>query len=96
MSASEANWRIYQYTTSHQHPNTYRLPVHLEDKQRVTINEKEDLAKVIEKNKNTKLTEFFKMNQTNELAKTLLYHQMPQYFSWDSANNKWKIRRQKK
>lgn len=51
----------------------------------------ETVQQVAEEPRSTTLTEFFKLCQQDPYAKTLLYSQVPQYYTW---NNKcWKRRK---
>ena len=52
------------------------------------------MADVVANPKDTHLTAFFKLCQTDRLAKTLLYAEVPSYFTW--SNNKWNKRQKGK
>ena len=58
-----------------EYPTVYRLPVHLEDQQLVYFNPEDDIHDVLEQgaNKDTSLTAWFKINQTNEDARQITY-----------------------
>ena len=76
MSAGEAVWRIYGYDCHEQYPATTRLPIHLENQQKLIFNKNTNLQELIDNKKETRLTSFFELNKTNDLVKTLYYHQM--------------------
>ena len=65
ISASESIWRIFQYDLNSQNPNTVRLPVHLENQQLIIFKEKDNLNQVVNKDVDTQLTSFFKLNSTD-------------------------------
>lgn len=94
ISTMECCWRIYSYPMRSQTPNTVRLPIHLEFFQNVTYTEGETCNEILEKNSNTKLTEFFKLNRLSEEARNYLYHEIPNYYRWDARTKKW-IRRER-
>ncbi|XP_065209902.1 uncharacterized protein LOC135838199 [Planococcus citri] len=58
------------------------LAVHLENGQRVYFNEK-NAAHKSSNPPTTTLLEFFKLCANDEFAKTLLYEEIPNYFTWD-------------
>ena len=86
-----ACWRIYSFSLHDQYPFTNRLPIHLEDCQQITYQDDDDISHVLDTKGKTKLTEYFQLNLTDDFARTLLYHEIPKYYSWD--NSKWKKRR---
>ncbi|XP_022874161.1 uncharacterized protein LOC111392984 [Olea europaea var. sylvestris] len=63
----------------------------------VTYKETDDSSKVINQDfvHRTMLTEFFRMNISNEKAKTLLYKDFPTYFVWDTSMRIWTLRKSK-
>ena len=86
---SEALWRIFQFPIQDHDPTVQHLQVHLKNGQRVyfTPENAEDLAAQPPK---TTLTEFFQLCSTDDFAKTLLYSQIPKYYTW--TNKQWKRR----
>ncbi|XP_022883840.1 uncharacterized protein LOC111400679 [Olea europaea var. sylvestris] len=70
----EAMWRILSFNLSDIYPSVYSLQLHIEDHQQVTYANEDDLFTIIQKEntRKTMLTEFFRMNETNEFARTLL------------------------
>ncbi len=76
-----------------QDPPVIRLEMHLEDEQNIIYNEIENI-KTIEKDiKNTKLTAWFKLNETDPEARKYLYHELPRYFIWKSTERVWQKRK---
>ena len=96
ISASEACWRIFSFKTNSQYPNTTKLVVHLENQQNVIFDKSTEIKLVIEKNEKTQLTEFFHLNATDLFANSLLYYEIPKYYTWDNKNKKWNKRKKNK
>ena len=64
---------------------------HLEDEQQVLFDEEAN-AEVLEKARNTELTEFFKYNQ--QCPETdLRYVDFPKHFTWNKATKQWNKRK---
>lgn len=90
ISTSEAVWRILEFPIHDRHPTVVHLAVHLENGQRVFFTP--GTARQVAQNpRKTTLLAFFELCNTDEFAKTLLYHEVPHYYTW--ANNKFSRRR---
>ncbi|XP_022875705.1 uncharacterized protein LOC111394171 [Olea europaea var. sylvestris] len=78
------------------YPTVYALQLHIKDHQHVTYNSKDDLSVIIgnEYTRRTMLTEFFRMNEVNEFARTLLYRDFPTHFVWNAIGKTWTPRKQ--
>ena len=94
VSASEGCWRIFHYDLQDRYPSIQRLALHLPDQQTVVYREG-DAQNAVENPKSTTLTAWFEANDLYPEARALLYHEMPEHFTWDSANRKWKPRQRK-
>jgi hypothetical protein len=70
------------------------LAVHLENGQRVFFNAN-NLHQVIVNPRKTKLTAFFELFSHDDFAKTLFYHKVPSYYTWDDSRGWLKRRRGK-
>ena len=69
-----------------------RMAVHLEDQQTIYFEEgKEKEAVIKAQNSDTTLTAWFKLNKEDESAKKLLYHEIPNHYSF--YTKRWKLRR---
>ena len=90
ISSNEAFWRIFGFPIHERHPAIQQLAVHLENGQRVYFRA-ETAADQALNPKETTLTAYFKLCQNDAFAMTLLYHQIPSYYTW--SNNKWNKRR---
>ena len=44
----------------------------------------------------TKLMAYFKLNQTDEKARDLLFHEIPKWYTWKQKDKKWKKKNHKK
>jgi len=90
VSAPEAAWRLFGYHMHEQTHTIIRLPVHLPDEQSVFFNE-QNVEQALNNagSKDTMLTAWFKLNQSNESAKEYLYSEVPQHFVYDKQKNKW-------
>ncbi len=62
-----------------QDPPVVRLEMHLQDEQSIIFNENNDLKKIGDEVKNTKLTAWSQLNQTDLEARKYLYHEIPKY-----------------
>ncbi|XP_022891761.1 uncharacterized protein LOC111406602 [Olea europaea var. sylvestris] len=95
ISAPKAIWRIFSFDLFDISPSVVSLQLHIEDAQLVTYNETDDLSEVINKYsiQRTMLTEFFRMNISNEKARTLLYKDFPTYFVWNTYFRVWSPRK---
>ena len=90
IGSSEAAWHIFNFNISKKHPAVYALRCHLEDEQQVLFDESTE-EEVIEKQRNTELTEFFAYNK--EFPKTdKKYVDFPKHFTWNNVTKKWNIR----
>nr|CDJ90379.1 uncharacterized protein LOC100903664 [Haemonchus contortus] len=104
--APEAVHRLLGFELQSKSDTVYRLQVHLPDYQTVTFQggrEEEALRRAAERD--TMLTAFFKLNEEHEMlysgfdvpegqkdARTLLYIQLPEFFTFDNQSRKWKPR----
>jgi hypothetical protein len=89
VSASEACWRIFGFDMNEQNPHTLRLSVHLEDQQNVLFDDDAILTDTINKNYDTHLTSYLKLNQTDPDAKDLFYYEMPLKYVWNKSTKQW-------
>ena len=86
IGTNEAYWRIFEFPIHERFPSVFQLDVHLENGQRVYFNIENIHTKLINP-KDTTLTAFFKLCQIDEFAKTILYVDVPSYYSFNQ--NKW-------
>ena len=71
----ESCWHIFEFSMHAKKPTVYRLPVHLEGQQLVYCNAGDNPEDVLERaaNKETRLTAWFKINQSNPNARNTTY-----------------------
>jgi len=89
LSASEACWYLFAFKRHTHSHSVYRLPVHLPDQQNVQFTDTDDVRMILQTKKDTMLTQFFKLCEQNEFARTLLYCEAPLYFSWNKQLAMW-------
>ncbi|XP_054083761.1 uncharacterized protein LOC114804961 [Zeugodacus cucurbitae] len=82
ISSSEAFWRIFQFSIHAPFPAVVHLAVHLENGQRVYFYNNENIQDRVNNPSSTTLTVFFDLCRSDDFAKTLLYHEVPQYYVW--------------
>ena len=94
LSAMEAAWRLLSYPVHEHRPAVQKLAVHLggED-QLVRFNAGDQLQQVVERRVETKLTSFFKLCAEDDFAATLMFHQLPRYYTWQPQTRSWQRRR---
>uniref|UniRef100_A0A0D3E4S6 ATP-dependent DNA helicase n=1 Tax=Brassica oleracea var. oleracea TaxID=109376 RepID=A0A0D3E4S6_BRAOL len=96
LSACEAAWRTFAFDIHERKPAVTRLPVHLEDQQRIVYPEDSNLESIISQYgiEKTMLTEYFEMCKRCPEARELTYGQFPTKFVWDSDAKTWSPRKQ--
>ncbi len=94
ISSNEAVWRLLSFPIHERYPTVIHLAVHLENGQRIYFDpqKKDQLQHNLENPKDTTLTAFFELNRKDNFASTLLYSEIPAYFTWVRSARKWKRR----
>ncbi|XP_055924554.1 uncharacterized protein LOC129956648 [Argiope bruennichi] len=99
ISSNEAIWHILSFPIHERDPSVQHLAIHLENGQRVYFTEENVLQRALEAPKTT-LTEFFTLCEKSDIfgqfAKTLIYSDVPRYFTWNKSGKKWEPRKQGK
>ncbi|XP_072389496.1 uncharacterized protein [Diabrotica undecimpunctata] len=99
ISSNEAIWHILSFPFHERDPAVQHLAIHLENGQRVYFTEENVLQRAFEAPKMT-LTEFFTLCQKpdvfGQFAKTLVFGDVPRYFTWNKSSKKWEPRKQGK
>ncbi len=94
ISSNEAVWRLLCFPIHERFPTVVHLAVHLENGQRIYFDpkNKEHLNHQLENPKGTTLTAFFDLNKKDSFASTLLYYEIPSYYTWNRTLKTWKRR----
>ncbi|XP_050338078.1 uncharacterized protein LOC126764437 [Bactrocera neohumeralis] len=93
VSSNEAIWRIFAFPLHERHPVVVHLAVHLENGQRVyftTENIQQRAAQPLA----TTLTAFFRLCETDTFARSLLYTDVSQYYTWNTSSKEFQRRKQ--
>ena len=88
LSTNEGVWKFFGFEVHEHWPHVEQLSVHLENGQRVYFT-RETAAQVADNPKDTTLTAFFKLCQRDPFARTLLYPEVPGYFTWNKSTKEW-------
>ena len=93
VGASEAAWRIYSFDMSGRYPAVHRLPVHLENGQRVIFETLQEIAADAPPPR-TPLMAWFEWNTVHreDPGALHLYPDMPKYCVYDQRHKVWRER----
>ena len=91
--ASEAAWRLYKFRLHGRSHAIERLPCHLPCQQQVYFNNQCDVRLALSRAQKTKLTAFFDLCDSDDNAKELLYHDIPEHYVWNKKNKEWQRRK---
>ena len=89
LSSLEAMWSVLGLPRCKLLPGTLKLDVHLPEKNYVVFSQKRDNAETIATKDKTMLTEFFTLNQNDELARNFAYIDIPKFWYWNADKKKW-------
>ena len=90
----QAVFRIMQYKMHDKSHIIIRLAIHLPLQQNVHYqNGNEEQA--LQRNEQTMLTAFFKLNQDDQNAHQYLYHEIPEHYTFNQSAKKWSRRRRR-
>ncbi|GFU40418.1 putative DNA helicase [Trichonephila clavipes] len=95
ISSNEAVWRILSFPIHERHPTVIHLAVHLENGQRVYFTADNVRARALVPPATT-LTAFYSLCQDDLFAKTLLYSEVPKFYTGNASNKKFQRRKQGK
>ncbi|XP_071941099.1 uncharacterized protein [Antedon mediterranea] len=94
VGSMEAAMRILGFPIHQRYPPVFQLSIHLENGQRVYFTEENARRIALGTPPKTMLTAFFTLCQTDDFAQSLLYVEVPQYYTWHNKAKKWNRRKQ--
>ncbi|KAL4091329.1 hypothetical protein QTP88_026032 [Uroleucon formosanum] len=89
--SNEAVWWIFSFPIRERYPSVVHLAVGLENGQRVYFIAQNTVQRAAQP-PSTTLTSFFETCQNDDFAQTLLYSEMPKYYTWNQSSRRF-IRR---
>ncbi|GKB34511.1 hypothetical protein Tco_0879453, partial [Tanacetum coccineum] len=94
LSACEAAWRIYGFDIHYRTPSVERLPFHLENEQSVIFDVTNSIDYALGKSSvnETKFKVWMELNKTDSFAQTLLYVEIPKFYTWNQQDRIWQPR----
>ncbi|GFQ70197.1 helitron_like_N domain-containing protein [Trichonephila clavata] len=84
ISSNEAAWRIFSFPMHERNPAVIHLSIHLENGQCVYFTDENVLQRALNP-PGTTLTAFFTLCQEDAFARTLLYSEVPSYYTWNET-----------
>ena len=93
MGSSEATWHLMSFPITERYPPVQALRVHLEDQQQVIFDEGTEES-ALEKQRETELTAFFKLNvdlgqEGMDRMSLPRYVDLPKKYRYDKAKKEW-------
>uniref|UniRef100_A0A183HN50 Helitron_like_N domain-containing protein n=1 Tax=Onchocerca flexuosa TaxID=387005 RepID=A0A183HN50_9BILA len=95
MHDNEAVWRILSFSIHKRSPAIVHLAVHLENGQHVYFTAG-NVQQIALNPPSTMLTAFFTLCQKDSFAKTLLYTEVPTYYTWNASRKSFERRKRGK
>lgn len=92
ISTTESMWRIYAFRLHQQSPTICRLDVHLPGMERVYFRDDDNIARLLDRPRATKLTAWFTLNATDPAARRLAYTDIPRHYSFNVRSRRWVAR----
>ena len=95
VSASEAFWRICEFSLQKMYPGVHALQVHDENMQSIVTSEDTPVQAALDRAERTTLTEWMRYNRENRsdhLAQRTLYCDFPSHYTWNAGTRKWSRR----
>jgi hypothetical protein len=94
----EALWRIYGFELSKTNPPVMQLQLHLPNMHMVSYPGKKEIKEIINRDgvEKSMLTAYFEANKIDERARTILYRDFPEHYTWQIKGKFWQKRKKKK
>ncbi|PWZ10705.1 ATP-dependent DNA helicase PIF1 [Zea mays] len=91
----EALWRIYGFELSQNSPSVMQLQLHLPNMHMVTFHERQMVERVVNRPgaDRSMITTYFEANKLYEEARGILYHDFPEWYTWQQGKV-WQRRKQ--
>lgn len=89
ISPVEACQRLFDCPIQGKSHSVVALPVHLPGQNNVTWGPNTNMNSLIEHGAKTKLTEFFNLCSSDDMAANMVYKDVPKKFRWDAREKKW-------
>ncbi|XP_074342257.1 uncharacterized protein LOC141679740 [Apium graveolens] len=95
LCGAESAYRIFGFPIHHRSISVERFPFHLPGDKNCTFRANEMLGKVAarEKNKLSKLEDFFYLNSVDVNARKYTYDEIPRFYVWNDGESKWSMRK---
>jgi len=88
ISSNKAVWRILGFPIHERYPTVVHLSAHLENGQRIYFTPS-NLQQQLQATPHTTLTAFFHLCRQDAFAKTLLYCDVPRYYTWNASRKQF-------
>ena len=88
----DAHWRMMEYPIQDRFPAVMSLAIHLDGQQNVVFRDGH-AEEAMERVKDTTLTAYFKLNQSDPEARQLKYREIPEHYVWNPSKALWTKRK---
>jgi hypothetical protein len=97
IGAVESFWNLLEFPTHSNSPVVERLPVHLPKGQMVFVKPENEhsLQELQDEEPVSMLMAYFVLNTMDETARTMLYTEIPNAYTWEMSSRRWKKRKVK-
>ncbi|XP_056859714.1 uncharacterized protein LOC130508302 [Raphanus sativus] len=95
VSSCEGSWRTFMFSIHYRSTSVEKLTFHLPGKQHVIFRGKEKMEAVLSRKliQNTMFLAWFELCKVDSFAKTLLYVQIPNFYTFEKSKKKFKRRK---
>lgn len=93
ISSSEAVWRILSFPIHERYPPVTHLDIHLEGQHRIYF-DPDNVEERLENPRQATLLAFFRLCETDDFAKTLLYDKIPAYYTYNKQQGVFNRRKE--